>query len=107
MKPRPEPPPWLETLYALVARDKPDKAVELLFEQVDDQMIEGRFAECDDLLQIIDLDRLDLNLIIAVLSITLAPKDSLPSRPAFVQKASAEVQKRAPTRANRLLQGLV
>ena len=65
-------PHWLVDIYSWVNLKKFDIAIDILFEKIDDLLIDGQFDECNELLLAIDIKRLDHNLIVATLSITSA-----------------------------------
>lgn len=98
--------PWLGELYSMVKDEKSDDALDLLFEKVDDLLVEGRMEQCDRLLKKIDEKRLDTSLLVGVLSITLPAKTSLKERPSFFERAKTRLQELAPGRSERLLSGL-
>jgi len=99
-------PIWLGDVYSLVDRKRPDEAVDILFDHVDDLLIAGQFTKCDELLQTIDLKRLDANLIVAVLSITLAAAEHLPYRERLLVRVKERLSIIASGRVERLLSGL-
>lgn len=96
---------WLEEVYSLVDHD-PDAAIDVLFARVDDWLSAGEFHHCNTLLQTMDTQRLDTNLLVAVLSATHRVAEYLPDRPAFVHRVRARLQDLAPDRVERLLTGL-
>ncbi|WP_428265089.1 hypothetical protein [Haliangium sp.] len=99
-------PLWLGDVYSLVARQQPDEAIDILFDHIDELLSEGQFARCDSVLRAIDLDRLDTNLVVAVLSITLSAADELPHRARLLSRAEKRLSVLAPERVERLLHGL-
>ncbi|MFO7561391.1 MAG: hypothetical protein R6X02_02005 [Enhygromyxa sp.] len=101
-----KPPPWLASLYELVEQGSIDEAIDLLFDHVNDLLFDDRADECDELLQAIDLDRLDTNLLVSLLSVTLPARAVLPSRPALVERVDRRLTELAPARVDRLLSGL-
>lgn len=94
---------WLAELYA---EQRTDAAIDILFRRVDELLTAREFEVCNDLLRCIDLNRLDTNLTVAVLSITLAAAERLPYRQQFVWRVAEHLQDIAPERAARLLEGL-
>ena len=100
------PPPWLATLYDLVDQDSIDPAIDLLFDHINDLLFEDRAADCDGLLQQIDVARLDTNLLVSLLSVTSPARAVLPSRTALVERVERRLNLLAPTRVARLLSGL-
>lgn len=99
-------PTWLDTVYSLVARGKPDDAIDVLFDRVDDLLIAGEFPRCNDLLHAVDLARLDIDLLVALLSITLRAAPHLPDRPWLVQRVEKRLREIAPDRIEGLMRGL-
>jgi len=97
---------WLAHLYILVDEGHIDQSIDVLYDRVDDLLLAGDFGTVDNLLGIIDLDRLDSYLLIGMLSITLAAASKLPSRPEFVEKVRGRLTLLAPDRVGRLLKGL-
>jgi hypothetical protein len=97
----------LTNIYLLVDQHRVDDATNILFERMDELLSAGKFQLCDDLLRSIDLQRLDTNLVVAVLSITLVAADHLPYRQRFVERAVQRLEHLAPERVDRLLDGLV
>jgi hypothetical protein len=93
---------WLETVYSLVHAEQFDAAIDTLFENIVDLASE----QCELLLQSIDLKRLDTNLLVGLLSITLERATELPSRSALVTAVEQRLLVLAPSRVDGLLQGL-
>src|SRR5205823_4616362 len=58
---------WLGELYACVERRHLQNAIDILFRNVNALLVEGRYAECDQVLRAIDVNRLESNLLIGVL----------------------------------------
>lgn len=100
------PPQWVEEMYLLVAHRELERAVDLLFERVDDLLLEGRMNECDAILRTIDIDQLDSNLMVSLLSITLPAASELPYRPTLVARVESSFMKTDPERTAGLLRGL-
>jgi hypothetical protein len=74
---------FLERVYQAVARGDSDGATDEVYDQVDGLLERGDFAACDRILQLVDLDRLDSNLMVAFLVITLPVREHLRERRAF------------------------
>lgn len=96
----------LTDLYSLVARGRPDDAIDILFQNVDELLTRGDFAGCDELLRVVDLNHLDTNLVVALLSITAGASAHLRERGAVFARAKEVLLKLSPSRADRLLDGL-
>lgn len=97
---------WLDRVYSLVASGETDDAVDLIFDFVDDRLLEGDAARVDDLLVTTDVKRLDTTLMLAVLSITKPASDQLCNRAAFLRRVEARLRLEEPERMERLLSGL-
>jgi hypothetical protein len=97
---------WLGDVYSLVARNRFDAAIDILFRNVDELLLTGQFNRCNDLLRAIDLGRLDTNLLVGTLSITVSAADKLPGRAHFVERVAKRLESMAPGRVERLLVGL-
>lgn len=98
---------WLERVYVLVSQAELEDAIDLLFEQVDDLLLAGRFNDCDKILQKVDIDRLETNLMIGLLSVTLAAAKELPNRALVMSAIRESLTRSDPARVERLLNGLV
>ena len=101
-----ERPLWLDDVYSLVVKSKPDAAVDVLFARIDELLTRRDFDRCDSLLRAVDLGRLDTNLMVALLSITLPASSKLKARVEVVDKIEKQLREKAPERAERLLSGL-
>jgi hypothetical protein len=97
---------WLGDVYSLVARDRFDAAIDILFRNVDALLLTGQFNRCNDLLRAIDPKRLDTNLLVGALSITVSAADKLPGRGHLVERVAKRLESVAPGRVERLLAGL-
>lgn len=96
----------LNDIYVLVSGGKPDEAIDVLFDYVDGLLCDGNFDECNDLLNVVDFERLDSNLVVGFLSITISAKDKLRSRSNFVERAEGRLKILAPDRVDNLMSGL-
>ncbi len=97
---------FLNKLYSLDRLDK-DRALDLLFETMDEFMWDGRFDVVDKLLQGFDINKCSLTLAVGMLSITLAAKDELPSRAALWDAVYlAAKKKKGRRRATEMMKGL-
>ena len=99
-------PVWLDEVYSLTARGEIDSAIDVLFDHVDDLLLEGDFSTCNELLIAVDLKRLDTNLLIAILSITLSASEKLPNRTLLVSRVEKRLAELAPERLHSLMDGL-
>ena len=92
----------LHSVYKLVLEKSTDEAVDVLFKHVDELLTEEQFEQCNAFLQEVNLQRLDTNLVVALISVTRAAKEKLPYRTAFLACAEARLIQLAPERAERL-----
>jgi hypothetical protein len=98
---------WLDEVYSLVDRGETERAVDQVFEQLDEQLLAGDYESCDRALGCIDVARLDSFTMIAVLSVTLMAAAKLPHRIDLVRRTRRRLAELDPVRAERLLKGLV
>jgi hypothetical protein len=92
---------WAD-LYEMAARDT-DDAIDVLYDRVDSMLTAGDWAATEAAVQALDEQRLDVALLVAAISITRPAAERLPSR----LKLIARLREVEPTRAERLLQGLL
>jgi hypothetical protein len=98
---------WIDDVYSLVAKKEPDKAIDILFNHVDEWLLRNEFTRCNDLFHVVDVKRLDTHLLVALLSITLAASQKLPDRPKFVLRVERQLKESRPEcEVNDLLKGL-
>jgi len=83
-----------------------DKQIDSIFNQVDDQLLEGNFGVVDDWLEQLDVDTMSSDIIAAWLSITLAAREKLHNRADFVVRAEARLVRLGSNQINRLMDGL-
>lgn len=99
-------PMWLEDIYSLIAQRKIDEAIDILFKNVNEMLCKNEFILCNDLLRTVDLKRLDTNLLVGFLTITLPASTELPFRATLVKRIDEKLRALAPERAERILNGL-
>lgn len=97
---------WLDDVYSLVAREKIDDAIDIVLRELDTLLEEGRLDDVDSALAAIDVERLDINLMLSVLTITLSASDTLKRRARFLERVEKKLEEQAPSRVERLLEGL-
>ncbi len=76
----------LHSVYALVAEEKPRKAVSRIFDLIDDHMLAGETSECERILEVVDVRRLEARTALAFLSVTNPSKGSLSARRALLAR---------------------
>lgn len=75
----------------LIDNDPTENPLDLIFNYVDDLMIERKFDEVDDLLKAIPISKLSIASLLAVLTVTLSAKKSLPYRSKFFECVKQEL----------------
>lgn len=78
--------PILEAIYFLVNKSEIDGALDLLFNVVDLWYKREEFIFINKFLELTNLDKLDITLMIGFLSITLVDKEKIVYRPLFYNK---------------------
>ena len=97
----------LNKIYSLVAEEKPDQALDILFQYIDGLFTENKFDQVNDFLTQVDIELLDTNLMVGVLSITLPGAPTVPARDHLYRKIKNYLYKHEPAnRAKRLIEGL-
>lgn len=94
---------WMTEMYRCVDRDDVDAALEILYDELVGLQTDGRFAECDDMLAILDIEGLDSNLMVGVLSVTYQARDRLRNRARVLQKIERRLGQLAPNRVEALI----
>ena len=97
---------WLEEIYSLRQAERTDDAIDLLFKTMNATLVRGDFAACESALRALDLKRIDVDLMIAFLSITLPARDRLKSRAGLFAKIERLLTDLDPRRGAPLLSGL-
>jgi hypothetical protein len=98
---------FLAEISRLAAAAQEDAAMDAIFDHVNALLMAGQFARCDELLRLIDVDKVPPVLLISFLTITAPAKDKLAERGHFYDRAKAEiVRRRGPETTARLLVGL-
>jgi len=92
----------IERLHGKMNLNEMDRRLDELFEYVDDLFLDGSWGECNEFLAALDPEKLELSLLIGVLSITNDMKGKIEGRGKFIE----EVKRRDPLRRERLLEGL-
>lgn len=97
----------LSKIYELVTSNRTDDAMDLLYDVVDELLSAHSFPICERMLTDIDLGRLNADLLIGALSITLPAKNALPARAQFLQRVEQHLARTLPAaQIAELLQGL-
>lgn len=97
---------WLTEFYKLSENKSYDQALDLLFIKVDDAMYADDWLGIDSMLQKIDINRLETNLLVGILTATLPGKSRLAERADFYQRARSKMMELAADRIVGLTSGL-
>jgi len=98
---------FLDTVYDLSARGKEDYAIDVIFEFMNNLLVEGQFEACDRILSEVAIARIPPVLMVSFLTITAAAKPKLKNRHRFFSIIRRLVaRQRGEKAAQRLLDGL-
>ena len=99
---------FLADLYQAIGKVHDEKLIDLLMERFDIALSTGFFSVADDLLEEIDIDKLNSNLIICILCATrrAGSLGHLLKRQGFVDRARVRLTELHPERVERLMEGL-
>jgi len=98
---------FLEGLYEHTRRGNTDVAGDVIYEWFDSLLCDGRFEECDDLLQRSMPEYLDVNGMLSMLTITAAARDKLTRRQGFYHRVENRLRElTGEDYAKQLLAGL-
>lgn len=86
----------LERIYALCAAGDPDSALDIVFDEIDDLVDAKRLGDVDQLLDEVDISRMDVPTMLGFLSTTVLVKDELPSRREYVERVQLVLAKSRP-----------
>lgn len=75
--------PFLEQAKQLEKRGRTDTALDLVYDQIDERLLAGRFTEVDQLLATVSVADLSLDLLLALLTATLPARNQLANRARF------------------------
>ena len=97
---------WENLLYISVENGFIEQAIDEIFWWFNFHLQDGKFDDCDGMLKNFSLSSLDKDTMIAVLSVTLAAKDSLKERDGFFTEVEKHLMKTDPERCDAILKGL-
>ncbi len=97
---------WVTQMYVLVACNELEDAIDLLYDNVGELLLAGKMSECDAILRTIDIHRLEGNLMVGILSITLAAREHLPHRKTLVAEIEEHFRLTDPKNVEALMSGL-
>lgn len=96
---------WLEEAEDLVARNREDEGLDIVYDKLDRLLMSGSFAACDVMLQQVEVTRFSLDILLALLTVTLPASMELPTRAVYFEKVQAELKSRGLD-TDELLSGL-
>jgi hypothetical protein len=73
---------------------------------MDDLLLDAQFVRCNETLRAFDIKRLDIDVVIGILTVTLGARDKLPFRKRLVERAERKFVSEVPERVEALLAGL-
>lgn len=96
----------LERIYNLDQRGKFCACLDEIFNYFDDNFLDGKFQECDDMLLKIDVNRLSEHTLVGILSITKSAEDKLNNRETIRNMISRRLELIIPGRVDAMMSGL-
>jgi hypothetical protein len=96
---------WFEGVLALNDRGEPAKALDLVYDKIEDWLHDGKFAECDAFLRRLNVESLPVRIVYAIAINTRMAADKLPHRSEFFERAWKTLERHGRD-AKRLLGGL-
>ncbi len=97
---------WLPEVYALIEQGDDESAADIVVDVVDELLSASDFSRCDELLQMVDVKRLNPNLLITFLAVSLPAKQKLPSRSQLLRRTETRLAELEPERVDALLRTL-
>jgi len=96
---------WLAKSAELYRSGKREESLDIIFDSIDDMLLESKFEDCDKILAEISVAELANPQLLTVLTATAPAKERLPSRQALVKRVKLTLNERGGN-ASRLLAGL-
>ena len=90
----PRPTDFLVHADRLDKHGKTDTALDIIYDQIDEMLRAGKFADVNDCLRNVATDNHSVHILLALLTITLAAKRKLPDRAAFYARTVATLKSR-------------
>jgi len=97
---------WLEALTLARTRQDVDDASYAVLSRMHDLLVARDERRCDAILRAAPVDRLPIQVLLALLASTLKARASLGERARFFERVEERLRRDEPTRADRLLKGL-
>ncbi len=85
---------FLDRSRRLDERGQTDAALDIIFDQIDEMLLEGEFARVDHFLRAASVADLSVDILLGVLTATLPAKTRLANRPAFFAKVEQTLRYR-------------
>jgi len=98
---------WINNVYTMLTQHKENLALDLIFRSCNDAFEKGHFEYINNGLISIDINRLNITLMIGILTATLPAKHKLRYRRNFYKKVRKVLMSIAPSRVDSLLDGLI
>jgi hypothetical protein len=96
---------WIAKSIELYRAEKREESLDVIFDSIDEMLLESKFAECDAALSETPVDELSNAQLLTFLTATVAAREHLPSRNRFVGRVKSVLKQREAD-APRLLAGL-
>jgi hypothetical protein len=94
---------WLGHLYRLCDEGKRGPAVDLALDAIDDLLFMQDAACCDDILSTADVERLMIEVLLAILMETFRAKSALREREGFYGRVEARLTRERPEKVSALI----
>ena len=95
-------------IYTMVQSGKSEEVTDLIWKTIDDYLLDGKFSECNVLLMEANLEKLNTQVLIDLLTATLPAKNKLSYRPKLLYLVVRYLMDRNSTeRVDNLMKGLV
>jgi|GEM_PF-5265289 len=96
---------WIEQAIELERNGKTEESIDVIFDHIDDLLLDSRFDECDEAIRAMPIDRMTNGQLITVLTATADAKMVLQSRADFYRRTKAALVAKS-AHADNLLFGL-
>lgn len=96
---------WFTEALEICASGKCDKALDIIYNIVDNMLLSARFEEVDEFIQSVNVVETPTVIMVGILTITLCAWDALPSRATFFKAVEDELVRRGEDDP-RMLKGL-
>jgi len=89
---------WLEEVYDRCAKKKTDYALDVVFEEIDKLLWENDWDAINNILEQVDLSKINGTTGYGFIVITYCEKDRLPYRPEFIAKVEQKFREEGKSR---------